>query len=186
MHGIIGQQGTPLRVLGVRGEFFHQLGCRVHQHLQAQFRAAAAQGFLGQCSAEVTASGVTTHGQPGRVDPQLCTMFCDPIERSQCIFAACGQVVFRRQAVTHGNDDAIGGKRDAAADAIGGVQVADDKPTAEVPEECWSWFVTGAGVENPQGYRAARPFELPFGYRSDRLAAPECKRQEPPDLAQLG
>ncbi|MNN34044.1 hypothetical protein D3C81_1478280 [compost metagenome] len=53
LHRMIGQKRTPVCVLHVGRESIHQLGCRVNQHLQAQYRAAAAQTFLSDSRTEI-------------------------------------------------------------------------------------------------------------------------------------
>ncbi|MOA10328.1 hypothetical protein D3C78_1302120 [compost metagenome] len=89
LNGLISQQGTAVRVLRVGGELVHQLSGRVHQHLQAQCRPAAAHVFLGDGSAEIAACRITANGQTSGIDTQLSSLFSHPFERSEGIGTAC-------------------------------------------------------------------------------------------------
>ncbi|MCY1361563.1 hypothetical protein D9M69_482330 [compost metagenome] len=183
---MVGQQGSPVRVLRVGGEFLHQLGCRVNQHLQTQSRAAAMQAFLGDGSTEIAACRIAANRQASRIDTQLRAIFCHPFKRREAIGTACRQVVLRPQAIAHGDHDAIGGQRNAAADAIGGVQIADDEPAAEKPHERRLQLLGIVRLEDAQCDCATRTVDQLLGHRVQRRSTSERKRRQSPALAQHG
>ncbi|MNT00363.1 hypothetical protein D3C72_1347920 [compost metagenome] len=69
LHRMIGQKRTPVSVLHIGRESIHQLGRRVNQHLQTQYRAAATQTFLGDSRTEIAPCRIAADRQASRIDP---------------------------------------------------------------------------------------------------------------------
>ncbi|MNR00273.1 hypothetical protein D3C85_1160400 [compost metagenome] len=94
--------------------------------------------------------------------------------------------MLRRQSVAHGNDDAVGGQRDAAADAVSGVQIANDEPTAKKPHECGPQLLRIVRFEDAQGDVTTRPVDQLLGHGTHRRIARERQRRQSPAQAQFG
>ncbi|MCY1454272.1 hypothetical protein D9M71_713240 [compost metagenome] len=151
--------------------------------MQAQRRATAAQAFLGNCGAEIAARRITANRQAAGIDTPLRTVFCHPVERCKGIGAAGRQIVLRRQAIAHGNDDTVGRQSNAAADAIGCVQIADDEAAAKKPHERRQQLLSMVRFEDAYRDCATGPVDHFLGHRAHRRVAPQSKRRQSPALA---
>ncbi|MCY1374981.1 hypothetical protein D9M69_623580 [compost metagenome] len=93
--------------------------------------------------------------------------------------------MLRRQAIAHGNTDAVGGGGDVAADGLAGIEVAHDEATPVAPDEGRQQLIGLAWFEDPQRDGAGRAFDLHFADRRHRDLAAQGERAQPPELTRL-
>ena len=143
-------------------------GDGIDQELEGQPRAAAITGGEGHRRGQVAARAVPTHGKAGDIDAQRGRLARQPDQRRVGILEGSGILALGREPVVDARHRAAGGIGDGAADAVVGVEVADDPAPAVIEDEGGEWTRVARSVE-PQADGPVRDRHVVFLHHLDLL-----------------